>query len=732
MFRCRPWRWVLGILFLAPLYLFVIYQPREAIESDLTTRAQTALGEAGLSWAIPSFQGRDGIISGKAGSDEEREQAHRIVENVRGVRIVEDRAGLIPLADPFVWTAKHKENKIRLKGYIPTERDRGSILGIAKANFPEFPIDDAMELARGVGSREAWIGGVSYGLSLLGHLKRGTVSLSNSDLIIEGDPLDLASYRKVTKLLSDGMPAGLNLKASSISLPEISPYQWTATLKESNLLIEGFIPGEHERQLLQNVIEGSGKDLTVSQKLELAAGTPKGWTKNVLKSFVGLLKLESGELIFSGTDISIKGTAPDKETADEVLSIFNGNLSSSFSPKVEIDFIAPVEPVLPDISPYRLTAETANGVLTISGHVQSERTKDALLEKIKSLFPDLRLVDDIELGRGGPGEDKWLEFSRYGLHQLKGLKFGTLQIIDNLIMLSGEAESEPAIVTIFSEMKNAPFGANIDFSKVRPPLASPYRWSASRDNGKLIVLGHVPDDGERKLLLSLAKKYFHGIEVVDQMQFASGEPENWLDVAQLGLQQLAALKSGKIQIEDLNVNIEGIAPTPGILDDILAFLKVRLPKGFSFYNALEIAENEDQEVAALAPATPVAPDICQELLNSGLAKGTIQFETDSAKLSETSEPLLDKLAHTTKRCSGAKIEIAGHTDSDGDDDYNLKLSQDRAESVVNYLINAGVARDILSAVGYGETKPVVDNETEEGKARNRRIEFRVIVANSQE
>jgi OOP family OmpA-OmpF porin len=71
------------------------------------------------------------------------------------------------------------------------------------------------------------------------------------------------------------------------------------------------------------------------------------------------------------------------------------------------------------------------------------------------------------------------------------------------------------------------------------------------------------------------------------------------------------------------------------------------------------------------------------------------------------------------------LEIAGHTDNSGDSASNLALSQQRADSVRNYLVQQGVAPGMLVAKGYGDTRPVASNDTDEGKFRNRRIEFTV-------
>ena len=82
-----------------------------------------------------------------------------------------------------------------------------------------------------------------------------------------------------------------------------------------------------------------------------------------------------------------------------------------------------------------------------------------------------------------------------------------------------------------------------------------------------------------------------------------------------------------------------------------------------------------------------------------------------------------EIADAIKTVGGRRFQVAGHTDSKGKDDYNMKLSQERAEAVRNYLISKGIAAERLTAKGYGETKPVADNATEEGRTQNRRVEL---------
>ena len=79
-----------------------------------------------------------------------------------------------------------------------------------------------------------------------------------------------------------------------------------------------------------------------------------------------------------------------------------------------------------------------------------------------------------------------------------------------------------------------------------------------------------------------------------------------------------------------------------------------------------------------------------------------------------------------KRNSKAKVEIEGHTSSEGSEELNQKLSEDRANSVRNYMISKGIAAERVTAVGYGPSKPKADNSSEAGRKANRRIEIRVL------
>ncbi len=104
----------------------------------------------------------------------------------------------------------------------------------------------------------------------------------------------------------------------------------------------------------------------------------------------------------------------------------------------------------------------------------------------------------------------------------------------------------------------------------------------------------------------------------------------------------------------------------------------------------------------------------------------IFFEFDKATLLPTSEAELDKLVDILSDYPHLKIQISGHTDNVGSDEYNQKLSEARAESVVTYLADQNVDADRLSYIGYGSSQPITSNQTDSGRSKNRRVTFTVL------
>ncbi|MBI5101859.1 MAG: OmpA family protein [Nitrospirae bacterium] len=118
-----------------------------------------------------------------------------------------------------------------------------------------------------------------------------------------------------------------------------------------------------------------------------------------------------------------------------------------------------------------------------------------------------------------------------------------------------------------------------------------------------------------------------------------------------------------------------------------------------------------------------ANEMLEALNQQGFVALHINFDTGKAAIKPESQPLVDQVAKLLKNNPSLTVSIEGHTDNVGNSAKNKELSKQRAESVVNALTKQGIAAKRLSAAGWGQEKPVADNKTEEGKAKNRRVEI---------
>ena len=112
-----------------------------------------------------------------------------------------------------------------------------------------------------------------------------------------------------------------------------------------------------------------------------------------------------------------------------------------------------------------------------------------------------------------------------------------------------------------------------------------------------------------------------------------------------------------------------------------------------------------------------------------LSFDNIYFDSGSANIKPESYYILDNMVEILNANPNALVQIAGHTDSDGSTSYNQTLSEQRATSVFNYLVQRGVSAGMLTTIGFGESQPVVPNTSASNKAMNRRIEFTVLSNN---
>ncbi len=187
-----------------------------------------------------------------------------------------------------------------------------------------------------------------------------------------------------------------------------------------------------------------------------------------------------------------------------------------------------------------------------------------------------------------------------------------------------------------------------------------------------------------------------------------------------------------LKVSGQNVTLSGIEPTSSAGDRAIALAKAATCPTWLGHRTCAVSVVGDFTTPApalLATPTPVAHPVpaaaaqaCERSLASLLAGEEIEFASSSAAISPRSAPLLNSLAKEARACPG-NIRIEGHTDSIGRVNFNQRLSDERAAAVRAALIERGIPAGRLQSQGFGARRPVGDNHTAQGRAKNRRIEF---------
>lgn len=242
-------------------------------------------------------------------------------------------------------------------------------------------------------------------------------------------------------------------------------------------------------------------------------------------------------------------------------------------------------------------------------------------------------------------------------------------------------------------------------------------WRIERLNDGVLLSGVVPDAATQIILRDRAHQLFPN-SVVDETHIGNAGPyTGWRQVAELAITQIYTVRTGSATLYGGKLVVEGTTDDRERKTQLESALERDLPEGFSGIARIEAVDMDD--------FTDEGSRLCRMAFDRLLSSRTIEFESGSVALKAANNSLLDELALTASQCPSALIEISGHTDSTGASDKNMSLSHGRAMAVLGHLKKAGIADDRLTAVGFGAALPLENNATEAGRARNRRIEFKV-------
>lgn len=232
--------------------------------------------------------------------------------------------------------------------------------------------------------------------------------------------------------------------------------------------------------------------------------------------------------------------------------------------------------------------------------------------------------------------------------------------------------------------------------------------AANPTPGQVVVGGKVPDEATKAAVLGQLRNTYGAGNVVDQIEVGDvATPPNWAtNVQKLLGSQLTQIHKGQLTIDGTQIDVKGEVPNESQRQKIASDMANALNPTYTIRNGLRVSASE------------------QGVLDQTLANRTIEFETGSATLTPQGQLILDQMAAVLAKLTTRTVAIIGHTDNSGARASNIALSQARADTVKGYLIAKGIPSQQLTATGVGPDQPIASNDTPDGRARNRRIEFR--------
>ncbi len=528
------------------------------------------------------------------------------------------------------------------------------------------------------------------------------------DAIIRGTAPTPEAQTNVDHVVQDTW--GVRVAANETTvLPLEAPYQVSVEKTAQGAVIRGYVPNDVARARLLEAVKAGLPGVTVAEHLRLARGAPQGLIDMTGFAVARLAELSTGAVKLTDATLDVTGTTGNFEAYDKVMGALKGPMPAAL--KVGAVDIKP-----PVMTPFVFGAALSEGRIRLTGYVPDAATRAALLERAGAIAGPGKVEDALKVAGGAP--EAFAAAALFAVDQLARLSRGTVGLDGTGLTVAGTVADEATKTAVEEAVNGArPPGytlANLKIDAVG--IASPYRFQVAQTGKTLTLDGYVPDAETKTRLIEEARSYFGRLELKDELKIAAGAPEGFPTLVASLMQAASRLVDGTATLTDTKAAIKGTALTAPSLADIRQRLEQAFPGG-----AVDLAG-----LASPASLPPIAAPECQQAMLSVLALNTIRFETGKAVINPASLGMLDALSATVLRCPDAKVEISGHTDSDGSDEINRPLSKQRAEAVVAYLVAAGVAPERLSAQGFGADRPVVPNDTPENKARNRRIEFNVI------
>ena len=476
-----------------------------------------------------------------------------------------------------------------------------------------------------------------------------------------------------------------------------------------------FGPFEFEEILKKRLSPSDDYDI-IADQTELVP--PVNWEAITLYAVSLLDIIKIGKIETDGNQLLFEGIASDNR--------YKGNLKEYIKSRappnlpVEISLHQPREL----ISPFTFQVEIKNGLLKYSNCVVGdEKSKGQIIKMAKKL--DAMALEECLVGLGEPSPQwtKALEKAFSVSAQLVNAKV----IFDNLnvSIILDHSFSKKEYSEIITSVSNT-FPPEFVLSLVKLSNDDNNNLSSNKvvatlsPEGLVKIVGPVSESFDEALIANFAKARFGSEQASTSLYNVASLPTGWGFRIIAGLEGLHELKNGILEITPNLIEIKGTTQQQFSSAKITKIIGDKI--GYNQRLSIEI----DYAARPEPVDNSLTARQCVDKINNVLQSRKINFEPSSDRVDLTGQKILDDIAKILFNCSDIILEIGGHTDSQGREQMNLSLSQARANAVLFELQRRRILTKNIVAKGYGETRPIASNGTEQGREQNRRIEFKHI------
>jgi len=542
-------------------------------------------------------------------------------------------------------------------------------------------------------------------------------------VIIEGAaPTEAARFNAITTAgkIVDASRIIDNMSVSDTA--GIAPPEFAIEIlrNDAGVSLIGLIPTSVDRDVLASRVTTIAAGQPVTDLLEVADyPVPENWDEAVEYGLRALRQLPRSKISVNSTRVTVKAISDSATEKRQLETSLARNTPENVAIAVNISAPRPV--ISPFLTRFELDSE---GARFIACAVDTAEAESKVVWAATQAGFEGRT--DCTLALGAPSRT-WGDAVAQSINAVADLGGGTVTISNTDISLVAlEGTSQAVFDTVIGELENElPDVYALAADLPRAPESGdegPPTFTATRSpEGAVQLRGRVPDDLMNTTAEQFAFAKFGQSNVTMGTRVTEGLPSGWSVRVLAGIEALSALSNGAVTVQPDKVTIKGNTGSPTASEEIARLL----------IDKLGTAADLEIDVTYVKELDPIAglptPEECVAQITSVSEARKISFDPGSADLAANAQGIIDDIAEILKKCANLRVRIAGYTDSQGREEMNQQLSQQRAQSVLDALRLRRVPVGAFEAIGFGEADPIADNDTEAGREANRRIEFSLIV-----